>query len=351
MNPVALPIHGRGAVDNPPNRFDPIALEPDPEYVDPDPAAPKTVYLKDTARTIICENDSPDVGFRYSINPYRGCEHGCIYCYARPTHEYFGLGAGLDFETQIFCKIDGPALLRKELMKESWEPETISISGVTDCYQPVERRLEITRKCLQVLHEFRNPLGIVTKSHLVTRDIDILSEMAKYNGAMVFVSVTTLDPDLSAKLEPRAASPKRRLETISELSAAGVPVGVMTAPIIPGLTDHELPTMLKSAADAGARTCHFVPVRLPGAVATLFEKWVEMHFPDRKNKILNRIRSMRSGKLNNSDFHTRMRGEGEFAEQMKSMFEIAKRRAGLDRDVPHLSSDSFRRPGSQLNLF
>lgn len=351
MRSIALPIQGRGAVDNPPNRFEPIALEPDPDFIDDDPAAPGTVYLRDSSRTIICENDSPDVGFRFSINPYRGCEHGCIYCYARPTHEYFGLGAGLDFETQIFCKLDAAALLRKELMKPKWEPQTISISGVTDCYQPAERRLKITRQCLEVLAEFRNPLGIVTKSHLVTRDIDILGEMAKFNGAIVFVSVTTLDPALSALMEPRAASPKRRLETISELTAAGIPVGVMVAPVVPGLTDHEMPGILSEAAKAGARTCGYVPMRLPGAVAVLFQKWVEMHFPDRKNKILNRVRSIRQGKLNDADFHSRMRGHGEFADQMKSMFDLAKRRAGLDQDVPQLSADAFKRPGQQMALF
>jgi DNA repair photolyase len=351
MDSISLPIQGRGSAENPPNRFEPIALEPDPEYVDDDPAAPKTQYLRDTSRSIIVHNDSPDVGFEYSINPYRGCEHGCIYCYARPTHEYFGLSAGLDFETKIFVKLDAPTLLRQELSKESWRGETIAISGVTDCYQPAERRLKITRQCLEVLAEFRNPMGIVTKSHLVTRDIDVLKELAKHNAAMVFVSVTTLDADLSAKMEPRAASPVRRLETIAELSAAGIPAGVLVAPVVPGLTDHEMPAILKRAADAGARTAGFVPLRLPFAVAGLFENWLERHYPDRRQKVLNRIRSIRGGKLNDSTFHARMRGQGEFAEQIRSMFEIARRRAGLDRDVPHVSSDKFRQPGGQLGLF
>jgi DNA repair photolyase len=351
MSSVPLTIHGRGAADNPPNRFDPIELEQDPEFVDEDPAAPKTVYLRDATRTILCHNDSPDVGFTWSINPYRGCEHGCIYCYARPTHEYFGLGAGLDFETKIFVKTDAPALLRKELMSEKWRPEVVSISGVTDCYQPVERRLRLTRQCLEVLAEFRNPIGIVTKSHLVTRDIDLLGRLAEHNAAIVFVSVTTLDPELSAKMEPRASSPQRRLDAIRELTNAGIHAGVMVAPLVPGLTDHEMPSILERAADAGAITCGYVPVRLPGAVAPLFEDWLSRHYPDRKNKILNRIRSIREGKLNNSDWHTRMRGEGAFADQFKTMFDLAKRRAGLDKPFPPLNTDAFRRPGGQMALW
>jgi DNA repair photolyase len=344
MSSITLPIHGRGSSENPPNRFEPIALEADAEFVDDDPKAPKTQYLRDTSRSIIVHNDSPDVGFEYSINPYRGCEHGCIYCYARPTHEYFGLSAGLDFETSIFVKLDAPQLLRQELSKQSWRPQTISISGVTDCYQPVERRLKITRQCLEVLAEFRNPAGIVTKSHLVTRDIDVLKLLARYQAAMVFVSVTTLDAELAAKMEPRAASPQRRLDTISELSSAGIPVGVMVAPVVPGLTDHEMPSILKRAAQAGARTAGYVPLRLPYAVAGLFEQWLQQHYPRRSQKVLNRIRSIRQGKLNDSNFHSRMRGQGEFAGQIEAMFDLAKRRAGLDKDVPHLSGDSF--PGA-----
>ncbi|HEY7090396.1 MAG TPA: PA0069 family radical SAM protein [Tepidisphaeraceae bacterium] len=350
---MSLPLktlHGRGAADNPPNRFEPIALEPDPEYGDPDPARPQTQYLRDTSRSIICHNDSPDVGFEYSINPYRGCEHGCVYCYARPTHEYFGLSAGLDFETKIFVKLDAPELLRKELAKESWEPQTISISGVTDCYQPAERQLGLTRKCIEVLAEFRNPLGIVTKSHLVTRDIDILSELARDQCAAVFVSVTTLDPTLSSRLEPRAAAPARRLDTISQLSRAGIPVGVMVAPWIPGLTDHEMPMILKACADAGARTCAYVPLRLPGAVAPIFEDWLERHCPDRKSKVLNRIRALRGGKLNDSNFHSRMRGEGIWAAQFQTMFDLAKQRAGLDKRFEGLSPAKFRRPRQQMGF-
>jgi DNA repair photolyase len=350
--PTAISIHGRGAAENPPNRFEPIVIEPDWTDVPPeDRPAPTTQYIRDTSRTVLCHNDSPDVGFIWSINPYRGCEHGCIYCYARPTHEYFGLSAGLDFETKIFVKEDAPDLLRHELMKKKWTPESISISGVTDCYQPIERKLNITRRCLEVLAEFRNPAGVITKSHLVTRDIDVLSDLARDRCAFAFLSVTTLDAELAGKLEPRASSPARRLDAIKKLSSAGIPTGVMVAPLIPGLTDHEMPAILKAAADAGAITCGYVPVRLPFAVKDLFEQWLGQHYPDRKDKVLNRIRSIRDGKLNNSEWHQRMRGSGAFAEQFEVMFDLAKRRAGLDGPVPQLSTDHFRRPRAQMTLF
>jgi DNA repair photolyase len=352
MASASLPIHGRGASGNPPNRFEPIVLEADPEFVDDDPAKPKTVYLRDTSRTIIAHNDSPDVGFEYSINPYRGCEHGCVYCYARPTHEYFGLGAGLDFETQIFVKMDGPRLLRKELSSPKWSRDSIALSGVTDCYQPVERRLKLTRQLLEVLADFRNPCSIVTKNHLVTRDIDILQELAKYHSAMALISITTLDATLTAKMEPRTSSPQRRLDAIRQLSAAKIPVGVMVAPVIPGLTDHEIPTILEAAADAGARCAGYTPMRLPGAVATIFQSWLDQHFPDRKQKILNRVRSLRGGKLNESNFGKRMRGEGVWARQFKTMFEVAKRKNGLDGPFPEVSAEHFRVPGqAQMELW
>jgi DNA repair photolyase len=353
MSSLPLPIHGRGAGSNPPNRFDPIELEPDLENIDPlEPAPlPQTQYFRDTSRTVIAHNDSPDVGFEYSINPYRGCEHGCTYCYARPTHEYLSLSAGIDFETKIFVKHDASELLRKELTSEKWTPQTISISGVTDCYQPAERRFQITRKCLEVLAEFRNPLGIITKSFLVARDIDILSKMAEQRLAAVFLSITSLDNDIAMKMEPRASSPARRLEAIAKLSGAGIPCGVMVAPIIPGLTDHEIPSILAAAAQAGAITCGYTIVRLPFAVKDIFEEWLTNHFPDRKEKILNRIRNIRGGKLNESEFHARMRGQGEFAGQFEAMFNLAKRRAGLDKPFPHLSSDAFRRPGGQMGLW
>ncbi len=341
-------IHGRGASSNPPNRFEQIDVEPDFDHLNPDDpdaplSAPTTQFFKDTTRTILAHNDSPDVGFETSINPYRGCEHGCIYCYARPTHEYLSLSSGIDFESKIFVKLDAAELLRKELSAKKWKPQSISISGVTDCYQPAEKKFEITRQCLKVLHEFRNPCGIVTKSHLVTRDIDLLGAMARDNLAAVFVSITSLDPEISRKMEPRAPAPSRRLDALRELSAAGVPCGVMVAPIIPGLTDHEIAPILSAAAEAGARTCGYTLVRLPFAIKEMFEVWLGQHFPDRQNKVLNRIRDLRGGKLNDSNFTTRMRGEGAFADHFENFFKLAKRRAGLDKPFPKLSIDQFLR--------
>lgn len=349
---LPLTIHGRGAADNPPNRFDRIEIAPDGEWLDQEEQiAPETIYLKDTARSIIASNDSPDVGFTHSINPYRGCSHGCIYCYARPTHEYFGLSAGLDFETKIFVKEDAPQLLRKELSSPNWQPTTLSLSGVTDCYQPAERQFQLTRRCLEVLLEFKNPAGVITKNHLVTRDIEILSKLAAISAAVVMVSVTTIDAELAARMEPRTSAPARRLAAIEKIAKAGIPVGVMVAPVIPGLTDHEMPAILKAAADAGAITSGYVPVRLPFAVAPLFEQWLSRHYPDRKDKVLNRIRDLRGGKLNDANFHSRMRGHGVFADQIANMFQLARRKAGLDKPFPKLSTAGFLAPGSQLRLF
>ncbi|HEX6711496.1 MAG TPA: PA0069 family radical SAM protein [Rubrobacter sp.] len=265
-------------------------------------------------------------------------------CYARPTHEYLGLSAGLDFESRVLVKQDAPELLRKELSSARWEPKVLSMSGVTDPYQPVEKRLRITRRCLEILAEFRNPVAIVTKNHLVTRDIDLLSEMARYEAAVVAVSLTTLDDDLRRVMEPRTSRPVRRLAAIEELAGAGVPVGVMTAPVIPGLTDHELPNLISAAAEAGATFAAYTPVRLPGAVGPLFEDWLSRHFPDRKEKVLNRIRSMRGGRLNDPDFGSRMRGEGMVADHIAQLFDISCRKAGIERGrFPKLSVAAFRR--------
>jgi len=343
-------IPGRGALENPTGRFESIAVEVEPDEDDPAPV--KTQYFKDHTRSIISTNDSPDVGMSATINPYRGCEHGCIYCYARPTHEYLGLSAGLDFETKIFVKTEAPELLRKALSAKSWKPQVLSFSGVTDPYQPVERKLQLTRRCLEVLRDFRNPVGIVSKNYLVTRDIDILAELAQLNAACVFLSVTTLDEDLARTMEPLTASPSLRLQVIRELTDAGIPVGVLMGPIVPGLTDHEIDGILKHAAAAGARTAAYTMLRLPYGVKDLFQTWLETHFPDRKNKILNRIRDVRNGQLNNSDFGKRMSGEGQYAEYVAQMFSISKKRHGLDRAIPRLSTDAFRRtPEQQLSLF
>jgi DNA repair photolyase len=287
-------IHGRGAASNPGNRFERTSYTVS-EWDDPEDPSRHTILLKDTTRTIINYNDSPDVGFEASINPYRGCEHGCIYCFARPNHEYLGFSAGLDFETKILVKEDAPELLRHELGLPSWKPQPIAMSGVTDAFQPIERKLKVTRRCLEVLAECRNPVVIITKNELVTRDIDLLSELASHNAAIVFVSVTTLDNDLARELEPRASQPQRRLAAIEALARAGIPVGTMIAPVIPGLTDHEMPAILKSVADAGAIAAGYVPLRLPYGVSALFEEWLTIHAPAQKTKILNRIREIRAG--------------------------------------------------------
>ena len=310
-----------------------------------------TQYFRDGTKSIITRNTSPDVGFETSLNPYRGCEHGCIYCYARPTHEYLGFSAGLDFESKIMVKTNAPELLRAELESPRWQPQTLVLSGVTDPYQPVERKLQITRGCLEVLAHFRNPVAIITKNHLVTRDIDLLRELATCNAVAVNVSVTSLDQDLQRTLEPRTTAPQGRLDAIRRLREAKIPVGVMVAPIIPGLTDHEVPKILEACAKAGAQFAGYTIVRLPWAVAPLFEHWLEEHFPDRKEKVLGRIRNLRgNGRLNNSEWHTRMTGEGIFAEQIASLFKVGCRRAGIG-ERPTLSCKSFRRSTTQLRLF
>jgi DNA repair photolyase len=344
-------IHRRGAAENPVNRFEHIAYERDADWDEPDDPTPKTQFYRDASTSIITHNESPDVGFEASINPYRGCEHGCIYCYARPYHEYLGFSAGLDFETKIVVKENAPELLRRELSSRKWKPQVLAMSGVTDCYQPIERRLQLTRQCLQVLAEFRNPVAIVTKNLLVTRDIDLLADLARDNAAAVFLSVTTLDADLARIMEPRTAQPLARLRAIRELADAGVPVGVMVAPVIPGLTDHELPAIVHAASEAGAHFAGMVPVRLPYGVADLFEQWLDRHRPERKEKVLAQIRAIRDGKLNDGNFGSRMTGQGIFAEQLAKMFAVACRRAGFPERGPHLSTAAFRRPsGPQMEL-
>jgi DNA repair photolyase len=345
------PTRARGAATNPPNRFEPWSLEPDLDWWDPDEPPPATRFFKDLSTSILSTNDSPDVGFAVSINPYRGCEHGCIYCYARPTHEYLGFSAGLDFETRILIKEHAPSLLRQALESPRWHPQVIGLSGVTDCYQPIERRLKLTRQCLEVLAEFRNPVSIVTKNELVTRDLDLLQELARHQAVVVSISLPTLIPDLRKVLEPRTSPPHARLSAIRKLAAAGVPAGVLVAPVIPGLTDHEIPSVLKAAASAGACFAGYQILRLPGAVAPLFEQWLERHAPEKKDKVLGRIRSIRGGKLNDPRFGSRMRGEGVFADQISQMFHVACRKVRLPEDGPELSTAAFRRPpGLQLGL-
>ena len=505
-------IKGRGSAENPPNRFERLHYleEPEAGEDEEEPARPRTLYLRDPSRTILATNESPDVGFDASVNPYRGCEHGCVYClapetpvlhgdlvwrplgeasegdvlvgfdehptpgrtrrlrpavvegvwwsrkptwrlvtaraelvataehrwlrarsrrwtrteelvpgqqlrwiidakrahddcedatgpspvhgafrgdpdpvvaiertgirdvvdiqtstgtffaaglathncYARPTHEYLGFSAGLDFETRILVKEDAPELLRRTLASPRFEPRVIALSGVTDPYQPVEQRLGLTRRCLEVLAEFRNPTAIVTKSRLVARDADVLGELARHEAVSVHVSVTSLDPELHRRMEPRASSPRLRLEAIEALARAGIPVGAMVGPVIPGLTDHEIPGILAAAAGAGASFASWILLRLPFGVAPLFEAWLERHYPERKGKVLHRIQEVRSGRLNDPRFGSRMRGEGLYAEQIESLFALAARRAGLARRGPTLSTRAFRRPaGAQLALF
>jgi DNA repair photolyase len=333
----------RGAATNPPNRFEHIQLERDTDWDPEEDPSPRTQFLRDRTSTIIAYNDSPDVGFETSVNPYRGCEHGCIYCYARPFHEYLGFSSGLDFETRIMVKEDAPKLLRAELCARKWKPQVIAMSGVTDCYQPVERKLKLTRGCLEVLAEFRNPVIIITKNALVTRDLDLLSQMAKHQAAAVFISLTTLDTELRKVMEPRTSPPAARLAAIQALSQAGIPVGALLAPVIPGLTDHEIPALIEAAARAGVRAAGYVLLRLPHAVAPLFEQWLGTHFPDRKDKVLNRLRAVRQGKLYEYAFGKRMRGEGIFADQVHSLFEVACRKHGLAGTLPELSTAAFRR--------
>jgi DNA repair photolyase len=349
-------IVGRGASWSPANRFEKLHVDlNDVDVVEADPQKQEkprrpTQYFRDATKTIVARNQSPDVGFETSINPYRGCEHGCIYCFARPTHEYLGFSAGLDFESRIMVKSDAPRLLEAELSSPKWKPQLLMMSGVTDCYQPVERKLRITRSCLEVIAKFRNPVGILTKNRLVTRDIDLLSELARHHAVAVNLSVTTLDPKLQRILEPRTSPPTARLDAVSQLRAANIPVGVMVAPVIPGINDHEIPAIVAACAKAGAQFAGHVLLRLPWAVAPLFEHWLDEHFPERKTKVLERVRATRGGeKLYDSRWRKRQTGEGIFAEQIATMFDVSCRRAGLG-ERPKLSTAAFRRPSEQLDL-
>lgn len=355
----AAPVKGRGTSDNPANRFDVLHYEVDPDdddalraRSDDFDAPPQTLYLRDASRSILSTNQSPDVPFDTSVNPYRGCEHGCIYCYARPGHEFLGFSAGLDFETRILVKQDAPELLRAALTAKRWKPQVIGMCGVTDPYQPIERRTRITRRCLEVLRDFRNPVGLITKSAGVTRDVDVLAELAESQCVSVTLSITTLRSDVHRLMEPRASHPDQRLRAVETLARAGVPVGVSVAPVIPGLTDEEIPQILKAASDAGAQRAGFILLRLPHGVRDLFASWLDSHFPDRARKVLNHIRETRGGELNDWQFGSRMRGQGVMAEQIESLFRVCARKQGLTREFPPLTTKHFRRPPSpQLDLF
>ena len=356
---MAQPRPIRGATINRESaRFSSIARDPDGDWLDARDAIdgalppPRTTVTVEKPRTIIARNASPDIPFDRSINPYRGCEHGCIYCFARPSHAFHDLSPGLDFETRLFAKPDAAALLRAELSKPGYVAQPIAFGTNTDPYQPIEREWRITRDCIEVLAECDHPLTITTKSDRVTRDIDLLAPMAAKGLAAVALSITSLDSKIAMTVEPRAPHPERRLAAIGRLTDAGIPTYVSIAPVIPAITDHEIERILERAAGAGARAAFFIPVRLPWEVAPLFEAWLDAHFPDRKGKVMAIIAAMREGKRNDPGFFTRMRGSGPWAELMRTRFHIACARFGLDRERIRVRSDLFRPPrGEQGELF
>lgn len=350
-NPPVPPrrVVGRGSVTNPPNRFERTRLIDDWEQLADDelPSQPRRVVTElfpDNTQSIVASNDSPDIPFRWSINPYRGCEHGCAYCYARPYHELLGMNAGLDFETKILVKYDAPRLLREHLCGPTWQGEVIAISGVTDCYQPIERKLKLTRGCLEVMREARQPTRIATKNALVARDLDLIAPMAGHRLVQVALSITTLDGHLARTMEPRTSTPQAKLRAIERLSAAGVPVGVLIAPVIPGLTDHEIPKILAAVKDAGARFASWLLLRLPMSVESVFLDWLDANHPDAKVRVESRIRETRDGCMSDSQFGRRLRGEGSYAQGIADTFNVFARQYGLDGSPPELDSSQFRPP-------
>lgn len=347
-------LKGRGAAFNPPNRFEKFHFEPleiEREHEDEFRTIP-TVFYQDTSKSVLAKNESPDIEFTYSINPYRGCEHGCIYCYARPSHEYLGFSAGIDFETKIMVKSDAPKLLEETFKKKTWQPQMVCFSGNTDCYQPVERTLELTRRCLEVFLKHRNPVGIITKNALITRDLDILQELNALNLVFVIISITSLDGELIRRMEPRTSAPHKRLETLGTLASCGIPVCVNVAPIIPGLTDEEMPSIVREAAGRGAKFAAYTILRLPGAVEQLFLDWLQRELPDRAAKIINRIKDIRGGVLNDSRWGLRFKGEGEIAKAIKALFKLTCGKYGLNTEDFHFSTEHFRRePEKQLEFF
>jgi DNA repair photolyase len=337
---------------DPVNRFETVHLERELEYLENDDESfdelrnVRTRYYPDATQSIVATNDSPDVPFSFSINPYRGCSHGCSYCYARPTHEYLGLGAGLDFETKVLVKLDAARLFRAWLCRDSWKPVPIAFSGVTDCYQPAERHFRLTRACLEVAWEARQPIVVITKNSLITRDTDILSQLARHNLVRVAISITSLDQSLIRVMEPRTSCPEARLSAIHHLASADIPVSVMMAPVIPGLNESEIPGVLRAAAANGAESAGYVMLRLPGSVKPVFMDWLERHRPLQKDKIISFIQQTRGGKLNDSAFSSRMRGEGWLAEQVEQLFRVYSMKFGLDRERPPLDCSQFRKPSA-----
>jgi DNA repair photolyase len=349
---------GRGAVSNLQGRYERTERESfddgwgsdSDEGDDQQACGEKTQILEEVAKSILTRNQSPDLPFNVSLNPYRGCEHGCVYCFARPTHSYLGLSPGLDFESKVFAKVNAPELLRRELAKASYVPEPIALGVNTDAYQPCERELRLTRRVLEVLHEYEHPVALITKSSLIERDIDLLAAMAEKHRAVAAITITTLDPEIACTLEPRATSPSRRLRTIRTLTDAGIPVGVSIAPVIPFITEPDLERVLQAAVEAGAVGASYIVLRLPWEVSPLFQQWLDAHFPDRSRRVMNRVRDMRGGKDYDAGFGTRMRGEGVWADLIRQRFEKTVERLGLASRARHfhmLDSSGFLRPSAE----
>ena len=357
MTTFTQQIRGRGARSNRSGRFEAEAREAFDDGWTADEALPSaiaTTVTPERAKTIITHNDSPDVGFSASINPYRGCEHGCIYCYARPAHAYMGLSPGLDFESKLFFKPEAARLLERELSNPRYKPEIIHIGGNTDPYQPQERKLRVTRQVIEVLQRFDHPFSIISKSALILRDLDLMTAMSAKSLVRVAISITTLDRKLARSMEPRAATPEKRLEAVRRLSEAGVPVVVMFAPCVPGLNDHEMEAVLQRAAEAGAKGAGYVALRLPLEIKDLFEEWLATDHPDRASRVMSLIRQIRGGKTYDSQWGRRMKGEGPIAALMSRRFATARQRYGLAEPLPPLDLSQFRippRPGDQLGLF
>ncbi len=341
-------MKGRGTRENPQVRFETLKREAfDDDWNGGEDERPiPTQYFRDASKTILTKNESPDLGFTFGLNPYRGCEHGCIYCYARPTHEYLGFSSGLDFETKIMVKEDAALLLEKEFRKKTWTPDVVMLSGNVDCYQPVERKLKITRQCLEVFLRYRNPVAMITKNALVLRDLDLLSQLASLNLVSICLSITTLDRDLARRMEPRTSTPEQRLHAIEQLAKERIPVSVNAAPVIPGLNDEELPSILREASMRGAASAAYTMLRLPYSVKELFVDWLKREYPEKSEKVMNRIRDVRHGEMNDSAFSTRMKGTGEIAHSIEQLFRASCKKYGLNLAHTSLSTDRFIRPSS-----
>lgn len=347
-------LKGRGAQINPDNPYFNHAYDTESQdgLDEPFEPYPKTQFFYDQAKKIINKVSSPDIPLAFSMNPYQGCEHGCIYCYARNSHQYWGYSAGLDFESKIIIKQNTPELLIKELNHPKWKPSPIMFSGNTDCYQPIERKTQLTRKCLQIFVEYAHPVGMITKNSLILRDIDVLQQLAQHRLVHVFISITTLDESLRRVMEPRTASAKRRLAVVRRLSDANIPTGVMIGPVIPGLNNHEIPQIIEAATQNGALAVGYSLVRLNGAIGVIFEDWIRKNFPDRADKVINQIKACHEGGLGDSQFGRRMRGKGKIAEAIADLYHLAKKKYMKDRKMPEYDLTLFRRPDDrQLSLF